>query len=224
MKKICVGLAAVILLAGCSSTAKNENKTEAAVKGTASVSATDNLIKDPQFTKFRASSGGKGAWIKDVPNKKSHGNVGSSSDTAFDEEGSARIRFKAKNPNLYAQPGIAQIVKNIEKDTDYELSLYVSIKSKSKANSQLIISVTNLQGEEVALKKVTYKDLADAKAPKGAVKKHFRQTFLNFNSGDNTELKVSAKLGIIDPSVIDLSSDVGKQTEIRVDEFVLIKD
>lgn len=222
MKKVYAGLAIAALLTGCASTSTPDNRTEATVKSASEVSSSKNLIRDPQFTKFRASNGGKGAWIKDVPNKAAHGNVSSSKDTAFDDEGSARIRFKAKNPNLYAQPGVSQMVTGLEKNTDYQLSLYYSDKRRNKSYTELIMEVTNKQGDEIARKKVHNSELTGA--PRGKVKSHFRQTFLTFNSGNNTTVKISAKLGITDPSQIDLNGDIGKQTEIRVDDFVLIKD
>lgn len=222
MKKVYVSIALAMLLTGCGTTSSvKSNKTEARATNVSEVSSRENLIRDPQLTKYRKSSG-KGVWRKEVPKKPAHGNVGSSSDSAFDVEGSARIRFTSADANFYAQPGISQKIKGLDENGNYELSLYYSDKRKEYSNTKLIIEVTNLDGEEIASKTVHISELDTAR--RGELKSHFHQTFLNFNTGNNTSVKIAAKLKIVDPSKIDLNSDIGKQTEIRVDEFMLIKN
>ncbi|GAL17424.1 hypothetical protein JCM19235_5973 [Vibrio maritimus] len=53
------------------------------------------------------------------------------------------------------------------------------------------------------------------------MKKSFRQASLSFNSGDNTSAVIYTRMRITDTSGINMDGDIGKQTEVRLDEFAL---
>lgn len=209
MKKVYMGLIAAVLVTGCASTTSDK------------IPANGNLIKDPQFTTFRLESGSNGVWQKELLEEKEYGHVGSSKDTAFGEDGCVRLRFTSKNAHFSAQPAISQTVDNIQKNSNYELSMYLSDKKGVNSVSTLILEISDTNGDLIDRQEIHTRTLATA--PRGEVKKHFRQILMNFNSGDASKVKITAKLKITDPSKIDLAGDIGKQTEIRLDEFSLVK-
>lgn len=219
MKKICLGLGIAILLTGCIST--KPVKTQATAQRVKTLT-TENLIADPQFTEFRKNKGESKVWLRVNEKDKGLGNAGSSGTTAFDRDGSVRFRFMKESDDFTAQPGVYQIVKGLQPDTDYELSLYYNDKKGKGSISDLVFGVESTSGKVIASKMVHIKDLKEA--PKGQTSRQFRQTFLSFNSGANTEIKMFAKLKINDASRIDASKHIGSQTEIRIDEVILIKE
>ncbi|TEW55551.1 hypothetical protein E2R68_03960 [Psychromonas sp. RZ22] len=220
MKKVYLALSVAALLTGCVSTAPT--KTVATATNVQAVTASENLITDPQFTLFRKNKGESDAWVKLTEKDKGIGDAGSSGTTAFGPEGSVRFRFKNATDDFTAQPGVIQTVKGLQANTDYELSLYYNDKKGQGSPSQLIYGVQDLAGKSIATKEVHINDLENA--PKGVSDKRFRQTFISFNSGSNTEVKVYAKLNITDPSRIKMDGNIGSQTEVRLDEVILIKE
>lgn len=219
MKKICLGLSAALLLSGCIST--KPPKTQATATNVRAV-AEQNLIQDPQFTAFRKDKGESKYWKRINPKNKGIGNAGSSGSTAFDRDGCARFRFMEATDDFTAQPGLYQVVKGLEPNTDYELSLYYNDKKGKRSPSKLVFGVEDKSGDEIAAKEVHVSELKTA--PKSKVSRHFKQTFVTFNSGSNTQVKVFAKLKITDPSKIKLDRHIGSETEVRIDEVILMKD
>jgi len=220
MKKVYLGLAITTLLTGCMSTGQTTKATNTA---TAAVSASTpgNLILDPQLTAFRKSGGKSNVWVKIADKNNGLGDTGSSKDSAFDDDGSARVRFISKTDNFSAQPGLYQEVKGLQPNTDYEFSLYYYDKKGNNSPTELVFGADSLKGEPLAIKTVHANELGDA--PQGALKKGFRQAAVSFNSGSNTIVKVYAKLKITDTAKINMNGDIGKATEVRIDEFKLAK-
>lgn len=179
----------------------------------------NNLIQDPQFSEFRANQSKSDVWVKDADKNAGKGDVGSSKDTAFGDEGSARFRFIDKGDDFSATPGIHQQV-TLEANSNYEYSFYMQDSKGENSISQVEFGVLDASGKPIKSQMVHIKDLASA--PKGEVKKSFRQVKMDFNSGSNTSATVYAKLHLNDGTKIS-SGDIGKQTEVRVDEFKLIK-
>lgn len=208
MKKILLGLAVASLMAG------------AAQASTQVITSSSNeLLQDPQFTEFRSNKGKSDFWRKEADNKNGKGDVGSSKDTAFDAEGSVRIRFRNATDDFSATPGVSQEVAGLKPNTDYTLSFYYNDKKGENSPSQLLAGVLGANGKTLSEKSIHVTDLSDS--PKGAVKKSFRQASLSFNSGDNTSAVIYTRMRIIDTSGINMDGDIGKQTEVRLDEFAL---
>ncbi|MGV2990190.1 hypothetical protein ACE1OE_21375 [Vibrio sp. E150_011] len=225
MKKVFLGLAIASLLAGCASTDDNtpaaSETTMAAPVATTVVmtSGANDLISDPQLTQFRSNSGKSDFWRKDADKKNGKGDVGSSKDTAFDDEGSARIRFVSASDDFSSQPGLSQEVSGLKANTDYILSFYYNDKKGADSVSELIAGAKGTDGKILGEKTIHVNDLGDS--PKGAVKKSFRQASVEFNTGSQTTAVIYTKMAITDPSKIDMNGDIGKQTEVRVDEYSL---
>ena len=220
MKKICLGLSIAILLSGCAMT--KPTKTKATATNVAAMAPGQNLIVDPQFALFRKNKGESKAWIRLTEKGKGIGDAGSSGTTAFGSDGSVRFRFKNGTDDFSSEPGVMQKVKGLQPDTDYELSLYYNDKKGKGSPSQLIFGVQNPDGKSIETKSVHINDLKEA--PKGVSDKRFSQTFLSFNSGSNTEVIVYAKMKITNMSKINLDGNIGSQTEVRLDEVILIKE
>ena len=221
MKRIYLGLTIAALLTGCANTAQTTSTASNNASTVVAVASGDNLIADPQLTEFRSNSGKSDVWKKSANKNAGLGDAGSSKDTAFDEEGSSRLRFVSANDDFSAQPGLTQQVLGLQPNTDYQLSLYYNDKKGDDSISELVFGVDGMTGESLVSKTVHVSELANA--PQGAVKKRFKQTAVNFNSGSNVSVTIYAKLHITDPSQIDSSGDIGKQTEVRIDEFKLSK-
>jgi len=221
MKKIYLGLTIAALLTGCASTEQAGSVASELTKEaiTTSTSTSVNLILDPQLAEFRSNSGNSDVWKKNASKNEGLGDAGSSKDSAFEDEGSARLRFISGTDDFSAQPGLSQQVIGIQPNTDYELSLYYNDKKGDNSNSELVFGADGITGQSLAIKTVHISELANA--PQGA--KKFKQTMVNFNSGSNVSVTVYAKLHIKDASKIDTSGDIGAQTEVRIDAFKLVK-
>ncbi|GLT15272.1 hypothetical protein [Vibrio algivorus] len=215
MKKIVLGLAVSSLLMGCASTSDD-------TASSATTSAqTGSLIQDGQLTDFRANSGSSDIWVKHADKSAGLGDVGSSKDTAFDDEGSARIRFVSANDDFTATPGLTQQISGLAKNTDYTLSFYYYDNKGNNSPSEVEVGLKDSTGKIIASKTVHARDVAQN--PSGSVKSGFKLTTLDFNSGSNTNAQVFLYMSITDPSQIDKNGDIGKQTEVRVDEFKITK-
>ncbi|GEM80428.1 hypothetical protein [Vibrio superstes] len=220
MKKMYLGLAIAGLLAGCATPSDNA-KTEMAAPATNAVVAAgtgDNLVADPNIVEFRANSGKSDVWVKHSDKNNGLGDVGSSKVSAFEDEGSVRLRFISASDDFSAMPGLSQQVNGLAPNTDYVLSLYVEDKKGSASPTSVVIGATDAAGKELA-EQVFHVASMD-NAPK-ADRSSFRQVAVEFNSGGNTSATIFAKLKIDDASAI--SGDIGKATEIRVDAFSVAK-
>lgn len=226
MKKVYLGLAIAGLLAGCASTSdsaakKETNAAPAATSNAVITSSASTLINDPQLTAFRSNSGKSDFWRKEADKNNGKGDVGSSKDTAFDDEGSARIRFMTSADDFSSTPGLSQTIEGLKPNTDYVLSFYYNDKKGNNSPSELLVGATGADGKALGEASIHVKDLASS--PQGAVKKAFRQAQVEFNSGDNTVATIYTRMRITDTSLINMDGDIGKQTEVRVDEFALTK-
>ncbi|WP_261817938.1 hypothetical protein [Vibrio gallicus] len=224
MKKVYLGLAIAGLLAGCASTtetttsAKKEMNTATGPVAVITSSAS-SLIQDPQLTAFRSNSGKSDVWNKDANKNNGLGDVGSSKDTAYGDEGSARIRFIDSSDDFSATPGLSQTVTGLKSNTDYVLSFYYNDKKGDNSPSELLAGAKGADGKVLGEKAIHVRDLSTS--PRGEVKKDFRQAQVEFNSGDNTSVTIYTHMSIVDLNNIDMNGDIGKQTEVRVDEFAL---
>lgn len=207
MKKIYLGLAISALLTGCVTTTTQAPR--------------DNLILDPNLTQFRADNGSSKVWRKNDGRKVGLGEAGTSKSSSTDEKGSVRIRFLSKNDDFTAEPGITQLVRNVLPNTDYNYSLYYQDKRGNDSVPKLAYGVIDANGRSLADNVVHVSDVRYN--PRGESDQSFRQTYISFNSGNNTQVTIYAKLQISDPSKIDMKGDIAKQTEIRLDQFKLKK-
>lgn len=207
MKKIYLGLAIATLLTGCVSTGPQAPK--------------ENLILDPHLTDYRADSGSSKVWRRNDGKKVGLGEAGTSKSSATDDPGSVRVRFLSKNDDFTAEPGLTQLVRDVEPNTDYNYSLYFQDKRGNDSVVKLIYGVIDASGRSLADNAVHVSDVRYN--PRGEADASFRQTYVSFNSGNNTHVTIYAKLHIIDPAKIDMKGDIAKQTEIRIDEFKLKK-
>ena len=221
MKKIYLGLTIAALLTGCASTEQTGSVASEITKSTLISTTAGNLILDPQLTEFRNNSGNSDVWKKSANKNAGLGDAGSSKDTAFDDEGSSRLRFVSSTDDFTAQPGLSQAVVGLQPNTDYEFSVYYNDKKGDESISELVFGANGMAGDSLAMKTIHITELVNA--PQGRVKKGFRQALVSFNSGSNAVVTVYAKLHITDPSKIDTSGDIGGQTEVRIDEFKLSK-
>ncbi|MGV3002326.1 hypothetical protein [Vibrio sp.] len=216
MKRIVLSLVVSSLLMGCTITSGD------ATPSTTTAAQTGDLIQDGQLTDFRANSGSSDIWIKHADKNAGLGDVGSSKDTAFDDEGSARIRFMSANDDFSAKPGLTQDISGLQPNTDYTLSFYYYDKKGNNSLSELDVGLKDISGKVIASKTLHARDVSQN--PSGAVKSGFKLTTLDFNSGSNTNAQVFLYMSITDPSQIDKNGDIGKQTEVRVDEFKITKN
>ncbi|OEF23315.1 hypothetical protein A1QC_12465 [Vibrio rumoiensis 1S-45] len=224
MRKVYLSLVISGVLVGCASTSEPEATASTATTSAPAATSTSSalgLIQDNQLTEFRSNNGKSDAWQKLADKSNGKGDVGSSKDTAFGDEGSARIRFVSENDDFTATPGLSQEVSNIEPNTDYILSLYYYDKKGPTSPSELEFGVKSKDGKTIKSTMAHAKDVA--MNPQGAVKKGFKQVSVAFNSGSNTTLDIYALMHITDTSGINLDGDIGKQTEVRIDEFKLTK-
>lgn len=217
MKKICLGLGIAMLLSGC-----NITKTYEKAANALAFSSDGNQVADPQFTLFRQNKGSSNVWIRLIEKGQGLGDSGSSGSTAFGEDGCVRLRFLDATDDFTSQPGVMQKIQNLQLNTNYKLSLYYSDKKGSESSTQLVFGVNDLSGKSIATKSVHVSELQTA--PQSPTSNHFRQTFVSFNSGSNSEVSIYAKLKITDVSIIDMEYDIGSQTEVRVDDVSLIKE
>ncbi len=186
----------------------------------ATVAAEDSLIKDPQLTEFRSNKGKSDFWHKDADKKNGKGDVGSSKNTAFGDDGSARIRFMNADDDFSALPGLSQVVQGLQPNTDYVFSFYYSDKKGADSASTVLAGAMSMDGKMLGEKAIHVSDLK--KSPKGEVSKAFRQATMEFNSGDNTTVQIYTKMRIA-AAKVNMNGDIGKETEVRVDEFSLTK-
>ncbi|MDR9826906.1 hypothetical protein RCJ22_14940, partial [Vibrio sp. FNV 38] len=78
-----------------------------------------NHVADPQFEQFWSSSAKAVVWIKLADKESGKGDVGSSKESAFNQQGSARIRFLKPTDDFTYQPALAQTVNGLLVNTDY---------------------------------------------------------------------------------------------------------
>lgn len=224
MKQTSIAIICAALLAGCNST-PDTSSSQSTATNTATASAVttmakgDNLIQDPQFSQFRSNKGKSEFWKKHANKSAGLGDVGSSSVTAFGSEGSARLRFVSSSDDFSAEPALSQTIQGLKANTQYQLSFYYNDKKGINSPSQTTFGVKSLNGS--VIKNQTITPAIVASLPQDNAKKGFKKVALTFNSGSNTSVTVYVSMAITDKSAIDLSGDIGKQTEVRVDEFSL---
>lgn len=181
-----------------------------------------NFVADPQLTDYRANQGESAVWVSHEDGKGGLGDVGSSGDTAFDEKGSARMRFQEKYTNDYsAKPGMTQVISGLPLNTEMTYSLYYCDKKGANSASTLYYGVREvvegapLTGAVIAENRVHVRDLGEA--PRGEVKNCFRQVSMNFNSGaaGSVEIFSLMEVTIDDSGALNMS----KGAEVRIDEF-----
>lgn len=153
------------------------------------------------------------------------GDVGNSSNTAFDDSssGSAKLGYRyaadeSSTPSLY------QVVDGILPNTEYTLSMYLLVKSV--ASSTASIGVKDSGGTQVLHEvSVNYDDLKNNGAAESSSDSYYQAT-TTFNSGNRTSMMVFAKFN---PELIannpgspaELDSDARKQYELRIDNIEL---
>ncbi len=225
MKQTSIAIICAAFLAGCNSTPDTSSSQQAATNtATASAAVTamakgDNLIQDPQLSEFRSNKGKSKVWKKHANKSAGLGDVGSSSVTAFGSEGSARLRFISSSDDFSAEPALSQTIQGLKTNTQYQLSFYYNDKKGLGSPSQSTFGVKSLNGS--VIKNMTITPAMVESLPQDNAKKGFKKVALTFNSGQNTSVTVYVSMAISDKSAIDMSGDIGKQTEVRVDEFSL---
>lgn len=180
-------------------------------------------VQDPQLTEYRADKGKSSVWLSHEDSSGGLGDVGSSKDSAFGDEGSSRFRFKrdVSNHDFNSKPGLSQIVSGLPANTDMSFSLYYCDKKGANSPTQLhfgvreVIPNAPLAGTVLADAKAHVKDLA--LAPQGDNKKCFRQVAVDFNTGNNTQVEIFSLLDVDTSQELSLE----KELEVRVDEFAI---
>ncbi|MGX9416723.1 hypothetical protein ACXJY6_11185 [Vibrio sp. RC27] len=180
-------------------------------------------IQDAQLSEYRANKGESEVWVSHEDSDGGKGDVGSSGNTAFGDEGSSRFRFKQKVAiNDYtATPGLSQIVSGLPQNADMQFSLYYCDEKGEMSASTLhygvneVVEGAALTGAVIADARAHVKDLGDA--PVAEVKACFKQISVDFNSGSTGSVEIFALLET-DPSD---GNNMAKDSEIRVDEFAI---
>ena len=182
-----------------------------------------NYVVDPQLTDFRANEGESEIWMTHEDSDGGLGDVGSSGNTAFDEEGSSRIRFKEKVAinDFTAKPGLSQVLVGLPAKTDMTYSLYYCDEKGSASPSILYYGVREvvegapLTGKIIAENRAHTRDLDEA--PKGEKKTCFRQVSVDFNSGTAGTVEIFSLMEVYvgDEDMPDMTKDI----EVRIDEF-----
>lgn len=151
------------------------------------------------------------------------GDVGNSSNSAFDGSGSAKLGYRyAADEN--STPTLYQVVDGLMPNTDYTLSMYLLVKSASDSTASF--GVTDENGNQVLHTAVAdYDELKSNGAPESS-EDDFYQASTIFNSGSHTAVRVFAQFNpetiANNPGVpAELDSDARKIYELRVDNFAL---
>jgi len=181
-----------------------------------------NYIVDHQLTDYRSNKGESEVWTSHEDSKGGLGDVGSSGNTAFDAQGSARIRFKESVSinDFTAKPGLSQVLKGLPVNTEMTYSLYYCDEKGPASPSSLyygvreVVEGASLTGKVIAENRVHTREL-DA-APKAEKKACFRQVSLDFNSGaGSVEIFSLMEVYVGDADKPDMTKDI----EVRIDEF-----
>jgi poly(beta-D-mannuronate) lyase len=182
-----------------------------------------NYVVDPQLTDYRGNQGNSDVWISHEDSDGGLGDVGSSGDTAFDAQGSSRIRFKESVAinDFTAKPGLSQVIAGLPANTNMVYSLYYCDKKGPLSPSTLyygvreVVEGASLAGKVIAEKRVHVKDL-DA-APQGEKGACFRQVSVDFNSGATGAVEIFSLMEVYvgDAAKPDMTKDI----EVRIDEF-----
>ncbi|OBT15545.1 hypothetical protein A9264_12830 [Vibrio sp. UCD-FRSSP16_10] len=190
---------------------------------------TNANVADTDFSDYK--NGHKEGWTE----HKDNADVGSSSDSAFSEGGSARMRFKYSDDatnDFTSEPSISQVVSGIPENSDVTFSIYYCNQMKGDASLASLhfgakeVASTSLAGHILADKTVQYSDLKDA--PSGSKKDCFKQATTTFNNGTNTSVEIFAGMAVA-PNDVDSVKASGAYTnngtsgkfEIRVDNLAL---
>ena len=201
--------------------------------------AAENYIQDGQLTEYRSESGRSDVWISHEDSDDGLGDVGSSGDSAFGDDGSSRFRFKRgmDDHDFNATPGLSQVVTGLPTHTDFTYSFFFCDKKGKKSQTRIYFGVRTIT--EDALLTQDTRDVLDesltgalikgarvhnsefygelSSAPRGDNKKCFRQVSLDFNTGAHTNVEIFSLLEVHTTETPDLS----KELAVRVDEFNL---
>lgn len=188
---------------------------------TFALAAQADYVKDPQLSEYRANKGESTVWVSHEDSDGGKGDVGSSGDTAFGDQGSSRFRFKesVSNNDYTAKPGLSQVVSGLPMNTDMQYSLYYCDNKGATSASTLyygvreVVDGTPLAGAVIAESRAHVKDLDSA--PAGDVKSCFKQVAVDFNSGSTGSVEIFALMEVD----ANGGGDMSKDTEVRVDDF-----
>ncbi|MDN3718061.1 polysaccharide lyase 6 family protein [Vibrio breoganii] len=185
-------------------------------------------IQDGDLGQWRSDGGSSDFWLQQEGSSEGLGDVGSSGDSAFNDEGgtngSARIRFKAGEDtyDFTSTPGLSQKVSGIPMDTPMTYSLYYCDNKGDDSVSTLHYGVKDSEGNIISEARAHIKDLDDA--PEGSVKSCFKQVTLEFDSASNSDVEVFAYMEIDTSVGVDellYQVENNKELEVRIDEFDL---
>ncbi|CAM4169004.1 chondroitinase-B domain-containing protein [Vibrio neonatus] len=189
----------------------------------------DAGIVDGDLGQWRADGGSSDVWVSREGSSEGLGDVGSSGDSAFTDEGgssgSARVRFKSGEAvyNFDSKPGLSQQVSGIPTGTDMTFSLYYCDNKGDDSASTLHYGVEDSDGLVIAEARAHVRDLDDA--PEGSVKDCFKQVTVDFNSGSHTDVNVFAYMEIdtetFTQEELEALVESDKELEVRLDEFAL---
>lgn len=190
---------------------------------------TNDTVVDGNMDNWKNDSGSLGVWDTVEDSDGGLGDVGSSSDSAFDG-GSARIRFKTSEGNIHdftATPSISQSISGVATGVDLTYSLYYCDKKGDDSLSTLYYGVKDGSGNILVDARAHVSELDDA--PEGSNKDCFKQVTLTVEDNSATDVEIFATMEI---DTVTMSSDTGGELytheqyidddlEVRVDEFVL---
>ncbi len=179
-------------------------------------------IGNADFTGFAGVSDNN--WL--VTEGEGIGKVQDSGNSASGDDGS--VKFRWEDTSTGGQPGITQLLTNIEPMTDFSLSAYVLDKNDTGATVTMGVYEGN-STNVLASKELDYAALDSANAPEGD--DSFLQDSFDFNSGANTSLTLfviynannsgGAELRVDD---IDMTFEGAPTSDAQafVDEFRLV--
>lgn len=190
----------------------------------------DAPIVDADLGQFKTDGGKSDDWVFVEDSDAGLGDVGSSSDSAFNDDaannGSARVRFKADVAvhDFTATPGLSQMLTEVPTGVDLTYGLYYCDKKGDDSLTTLHYGVKDSAGDVIAQSTAHVKDLEDA--PEGSVKDCFKQVTLDLDNNTYTDMEIFAYI-VVD--TVNNSDDViyaseqftDDDLEVRLDEFSL---
>ena len=185
-----------------------------------------NYVQDPQLTAYRSDQGESQVWISHEDSDGGLGDVGSSGDTAFGEQGSSRMRFKQSVDihDFTAKPVLSQALIGLPANKEMTYSLYYCDKKGEDSASTLYYGVrefvkgASLTGKVIAEKRAHVSELSDA--PQSKTKDCFRQVSLDFNSGKSGNVEIFSLMEV--DAGEGGEPDMYRDVEVRIDEFAVM--
>ncbi|CAH0524444.1 VCBS domain-containing protein [Vibrio hippocampi] len=190
---------------------------------------TVDSVVDGNLDNWKNDSGSLGVWDTVEDSDGGLGDVGSSSDSAFDG-GSVRIRFKEDEGDIHdftVKPSVSQSITDVATGVDLTYSLYYCDKKGDDSLTTLHYGVKDGSGNIIADARTHVSKLDDA--PEGSNKDCFKQVTLVIADNTAPDVEIFATLEV---DTDTMSSDTGgnlyaheqyldDDLEVRVDEFVL---